>query len=87
MSSPNEAVGGRSFWGELLGTAIYKRNQGRMVRQVTCLAIWTAVALGAWRFYETFMSDMDLGENLLQSTLIKLGVPGIFLAIGMWFGV
>ena len=45
------ATGGCRSLHELLKTEIYKRNQGRIVRQVTCIAIWVAFALGAWQMY------------------------------------
>jgi len=32
---------------ELFNVGVYKPNQGRLVRQLTCLAIWVTVALGA----------------------------------------
>jgi len=51
-----ENQGGDSGWiqftRELFKTEIYKRSQGRLVRQFTCLAIWAAFALAAWRMYE-----------------------------------
>ncbi len=31
---------------ELFHAAVYKPNQGRIVRQLTCLAIWVVVAPG-----------------------------------------
>jgi preprotein translocase subunit SecE len=37
--------------GELLRTEIYKRSQGRIVRQVTFFAIWLAFALAGWRLH------------------------------------
>jgi preprotein translocase subunit SecE len=81
----NEIVSGRSFWSELLTAEVYKRNQGRMVRQVTCLAIWTACFLGAWRFYETFMVDADFGAGW-QGATIKWLVPALICLAGVWIG-
>lgn len=37
---------------ELLTTEVYKRSQGRLVRQLTCLAIWVVVLLATYRTYE-----------------------------------
>jgi len=54
MAKDNQ--GGDSGWmqfiRELFKTEIYKRSQGRLVRQFTCLAIWVAFALAAYRMYE-----------------------------------
>ena len=36
---------------ELFQTSVYKPNQGRIVRQLTALAIWVVVALGCWTLY------------------------------------
>jgi len=82
----NDAITSRSFWSELLMSDIYKRNQGRMVRQVTCLAIWVVSFLAAWRFYETFLKEatFDEGSNPWIGTSIRLGIPAIMFFIGLW---
>jgi len=53
MAKDNQ--GGDSGWmqfiRELFKTEIYKRSQGRLVRQFTCLAIWVAFALAVYRMY------------------------------------
>ncbi len=83
--STNDAVSTRSFWSELLLTEVYKRNQGRMVRQVTCLAIWLGCFLGAWRFYETFLVDANFGIGL-QGAALKWSIPSMVFLVGMWVG-
>ncbi len=83
--STNDAVSARSFWSELLLTDVYKRNQGRMVRQVTCLAVWVTCFLGAWRFYETFLIDANFGSGA-QAIAFKWGIPMILCLVGMWVG-
>ncbi|MDZ4852724.1 MAG: preprotein translocase subunit SecE [Pirellulaceae bacterium] len=83
--STNDTVSTRSFWGELLLTEVYKRNQGRMVRQVTCLAIWLTCFLGSWRFYETFLIDANFGAGW-QATSLKWFIPLVMFLIGMWVG-
>jgi preprotein translocase subunit SecE len=54
MAKDNQ--GGSGAWmqlvHELFKMEVYKRSQGRLVRQFTCLAIWVAVALAAYRTYE-----------------------------------
>ncbi len=81
--STNDAITTRSFWSELLLTEVYKRNQGRMVRQVTCLAMWAACFLAAWRFYETFLIDVNFGSGA-QGIAIKWAIPSILCLVGMW---
>ena len=36
---------------ELVKVDIYKRSQGRIVRQLTCLAIWVTFALAAYQLF------------------------------------
>jgi preprotein translocase subunit SecE len=81
----NDFVSSRSFWGELLTTELYKRNQGRMVRQITCLSIWAACLLGAWRFYETFMLDANFGDGW-QGAAAKWSIPSLIFFVGVWVG-
>lgn len=83
--STNDAITTRSFLSELLLTEVYKRNQGRMVRQVTCLAIWAACFLGAWRFYETFLIDANFGTGG-QAAVLKWAIPSVLGLLGMWVG-
>ena len=57
---------------ELLKADIYKRSQGRIVRQMTCLAIWAAFALAA---YQAAMDGLGvaLGRNALVAPDLKAG--------------
>jgi len=43
-----ETAGG-SLWRELFSVSIYKRNQGKVARQVTFAALAIALLLGVWR--------------------------------------
>lgn len=65
---------------ELFHTAVYKPNQGRIVRQVTCLAVWVVVALGCWALYSTLRGGMDSGSYWVPA------IPGALLLAGAWFG-
>jgi preprotein translocase subunit SecE len=65
------------FLQSLLRTDIYKRSQGRMTRQVTCIAIWAIFILGAWRLF----SIMPEAEPWF-----KYAVPGVLLLAGLWIG-
>jgi preprotein translocase subunit SecE len=86
MASDN-ATSGRSFLSALFLGDIYKRNQGRIVRQITCLAMWAVTALAAWRLYEAVMLEATFGfasENV--AAYLRRGIPLVLLAAGMWLG-
>jgi len=65
---------------ELFHASVYKPNQGRIVRQVTALAIWVVVALGCWRLYATLRGNMEAGSYLIPA------IPGVLLLAGLWIG-
>ena len=63
-----------AFFQELLHTGVYKRNQGRVARQVTFAAVAILVAMGVWRLSELSSADMTY----------RFVVPGILLFAGLW---
>lgn len=65
---------------ELLHGSVYKRNQGRLVRQLTCLAIWIVVALGCWRL------SVFLRGYFPDNQWLELAIPTIVLLAGGWIG-
>lgn len=65
---------------ELFQATVYKPNQGRIVRQLTCLAIWVVIALGCWSLYGTLRGSLDSGSYLIP------GIPALAFAAGLWFG-
>lgn len=65
---------------ELFQTSVYKPNQGRIVRQLTALAIWVIVALGCWSLYSTLRGSLDAGS------IWPTAIPGVLLLAGAWFG-
>lgn len=78
-----------SAWGlflqELAQFGIYKRNQGRLTRQLTCLAVWVGFALAAWRMY--FVITDWLPDALSQAALaIQYLGPALLLVAGVWLG-
>ncbi|TWU02584.1 preprotein translocase subunit SecE [Stieleria varia] len=73
------ASSGTPLLNELFQASVYKPNQGRVVRQLTVLAIWVIVAFGCWRLYSTLSGSIDNGYA-------AAGIPSALLAIGLWFG-
>lgn len=53
----------------------YKRNQGRIARQATFLAIVAVVAIGAWR-----LSSVASGDD----AIMRYVVPAAIVAVGAW---
>ena len=72
-----ESGGSMHFLQTLLRTDLYKRSQGRIARQVTCIAIWVIFFLGAWRLYSIMPSAQPA---------IKYAVPVVLLLAGVWIG-
>lgn len=65
---------------ELFQASVYKPNQGRIVRQLTALAIWIVIGLGCWSMYGTLRGAMDAGSWMIPV------IPSIALLAGLWFG-
>lgn len=66
----------QSMLTSFFGTGIYKRTQGRLVRQATAVAIFAMIVVGCWRLKETILSDAPRAVNL--------GVPVAVAAVGAW---
>lgn len=64
-----------AFFRELIHTSVYKRNQGRITRQVTFAAIAVALALGLWRLF-MWMIEAQAG--------VRYGLPALLLLGGLW---
>lgn len=86
--SSQDALSDRSLVSELLTARIFKRSQGRIVRQVTCLVIWSVVLIGVWRLYEGFFAETRFGiqNNPTLVNILRYGCPLALLALGGWFG-
>lgn len=79
-----------SLWGELLSASVYKRNQGRMTRQVTFAALAAIVGLGVWRLAQ-LLAIWYGGESLASvaggatdAGVVRFLLPGVLLAAGLW---
>ncbi len=80
-----DAAGSRSntaglAW-ELVQTTVYKPNQGRIVRQMTALAVWVVVTLGCWRLYGSLRGAFEEEMEFMTPA-----IPAALLAAGLWFG-
>ena len=65
---------------EMFHASVYKPNQGRIVRQLTALAVWVIVGLGCWRLYSTLRGSFDSGSYW------PTAISAVVLAVGIWFG-
>lgn len=65
-----------TLWSEMLRSRLFKPNQGRVVRQVTALAIALVFIALAWRLSSTVLSEAGTG--------IRYGIPGAIGAVGCW---
>jgi len=66
------------FLNGLLRTDLYKRTQGKITRQATCIVIWVVFALGAWRLHQFMVNT--------QPVALRYAVPAALLAAGLWVG-
>ena len=67
----SEAV---SFWSALLALDLYKRNQGRLARQLTAAGLGVLVVVGAY--------TLSQGPLLGESAAIRVGVPSVICLAG-----
>ena len=77
-AAPKESVAGigsAAFLQNLFQARLYKRNQGRITRQVTFAAIAIAMLLGCWR--------MHLSADPTDVAM-RMGLPGALLCVGLW---
>lgn len=75
MAKANENT---SLIRELLSARLYKQNQGRVVRQVTAVAIAVIAAAGAWQLKATLLGGEDVSAGL------QYGIPGAVFVAGAW---
>jgi preprotein translocase subunit SecE len=70
----NEAIGG--FWTSWLSPAIYKRTQGKRVRQTTAGLIVVWGWFGCW--------TLSTGPLMDSTRNIRVGVPTVLAAVIAW---
>lgn len=75
---------------ELFSASVYKRNQGRVTRQVTFAAVAIAWCLGVWRLSMLIPSWMMAGGPMNAAApaadlgLLRFGLPLLAGAAGVW---
>lgn len=89
-----------SLLSTLLAAGIYKRNQGRLTRQLTVLALWALIALGCYTLKTQMLDDYREGTRVSLwvpfaddpswtltrwgAFAIRVGLPTLLAAIGAW---
>jgi preprotein translocase subunit SecE len=72
-----------TFWGNLFSAVLFKRNQGRLVRRLTAIAIAAIVLFGCWSlsaWLETSPLTAELSRNALIAIPTLVAVAGVWLA-------
>src|SRR5690242_16011949 len=80
MSDKKEATMQPSFFGELFQFGLYKRTQGKIIRQATFFALLLIALIGAWRLRD-FMETYKL-FGVLSGTVLAwiVAVGGAWLS-------
>ena len=86
-----------SFWAALLATNLYKRNQGRLTRQLSAVALLLVLFFGAWTLSQGLLADFrwyrivkedDGTETQIEvsvlTNLVRIGFPVALCASGTW---
>lgn len=66
----------RSFWSELVAVGLYKRNQGRLARQLTGAALAALVVAGTY--------VLSQGPLAGYAASVKSGVPVVIVGFAAW---
>ncbi len=83
----DESSSSRSLVSELFSGTVYKGRQGKIVRQLTCLAIWMLFWLGGWQMLEALRGGiLDSIRGTSYETWIVYGLPALFAVGGTWLG-
>jgi preprotein translocase subunit SecE len=83
--SDNSTAGG-SLVGELFSASVYKRNQGRIARQLTFAALALVIGLGVWRLTQ-LLGVLYGGVGAIGGAdfgVVRFVVPAVLLALGLW---
>lgn len=64
------------YWATFFHVGLYKKNQGRVARQLVAGAGAIAICLLGWSMNQTLLADM--------ATPVRTGVTLAFVALGLW---
>lgn len=80
-------AGAAGFWGAFLSGSVYKRNQGRLARQVTFAALALILGLGVWRLAQVLPLWFSGGSSPWggDAGVVRFLLPGLVLAAVLWF--
>jgi preprotein translocase subunit SecE len=76
-----------SLLGELLSASVYKRNQGRVARQLTFAALAAVIGIGVWRLAQllgVLYGGGSAGMGGADFGVVRFVVPAVLLASGLW---
>ena len=65
-----------TFLASLLSVSLYKRNQGRMTRRLTAIAVAAVALIGCWTLSHTVLSQADAP--------VRVGAPSLLGLVGLW---
>jgi preprotein translocase subunit SecE len=71
----NQAKSG-SFWSAFLSVDLYKKNQGRLARQIVAGAIAATICLLCWSMNQTLLADVGVS--------VRTAVTAVVLVAGLW---
>jgi preprotein translocase subunit SecE len=66
-----------AFWRELLSAGLYKRNQGRMTRQLTAAAIGVILFFATWTLKDYWLLE-------IENSWVQIGIPTAIFVLGAW---
>lgn len=83
VSKVSQAKSG-SFWSAFLSVDLYKKNQGRLARQLVAGAIAATVCLLAWSMNQTLLADAaPMVRNVVTAVFLVAGLWGAFRAVNL----
>src|SRR3972149_5585314 len=65
-----------TFWSELLAVGFYKRNQGRLARQLTAGGLLLLLFFGRW--------SLSHGPLLAYGVGVRVGIPTLVFGAAAW---
>ncbi len=86
MAAGDSLAPNRPLLQEMFASGVYKRNQGRLVRQFTCIAIWLVVVVAMWRAHMLFIGPKTAQWFPSVGGWLSYLIAVAFGALGLWFG-